>query len=258
MKKSILIIVILSIAALCFAGPLQEMHKRVIAGSTVAGGEGGTAGCIDGATFSYNGDHASGTTYGCDSVGAGIAGTNNSLDSISSDYITFNANNENLTFAVDPGELDDSEGTICATVYIDAADPGDDLIWESVIDSENRIWGRIVGTNDTPNFYFEGQDTYATVYANAAITGQAWYRICYAWQTGADSGGTHSAKIQAGETAMTNWTSAEVEVEDLDDWSSDPDFYSLGENESSQTTTDTIRVKDVFISTTYQDTDAIE
>jgi hypothetical protein len=39
MKKSILIIVILSIAALCFAGPLQEMHKRVIAGSTVAGGE---------------------------------------------------------------------------------------------------------------------------------------------------------------------------------------------------------------------------
>jgi hypothetical protein len=38
MKKSILIIVILSIAALCFAGPLQEMHKRVIAGSTVAGG----------------------------------------------------------------------------------------------------------------------------------------------------------------------------------------------------------------------------
>jgi hypothetical protein len=36
MKKSILIIVILSIAALCFAGPLQEMHKRVIAGSTVA------------------------------------------------------------------------------------------------------------------------------------------------------------------------------------------------------------------------------
>jgi hypothetical protein len=39
MKKSILIIVILSIAALCFAGPLQEMHKRVIAGSTIAGGE---------------------------------------------------------------------------------------------------------------------------------------------------------------------------------------------------------------------------
>jgi hypothetical protein len=38
MKKSILIIVILSIAALCFAGPLQEMHKRVIAGSTVAAG----------------------------------------------------------------------------------------------------------------------------------------------------------------------------------------------------------------------------
>jgi hypothetical protein len=40
MKKSILIIVILSIAALCFAGPLQEMHKRVIAGSTVAAGAG--------------------------------------------------------------------------------------------------------------------------------------------------------------------------------------------------------------------------
>jgi hypothetical protein len=40
MKKSILIIVILSIAALCFAGPLQEMHKRVIAGSTVASGGG--------------------------------------------------------------------------------------------------------------------------------------------------------------------------------------------------------------------------
>jgi hypothetical protein len=40
MKKSILIIVILSIAALCFAGPLQEMHKRVIAGSTVAAGGG--------------------------------------------------------------------------------------------------------------------------------------------------------------------------------------------------------------------------
>jgi hypothetical protein len=38
MRKSILIIAILSIAALCFAGPLQEMHKRVIAGSTVAGG----------------------------------------------------------------------------------------------------------------------------------------------------------------------------------------------------------------------------
>jgi hypothetical protein len=39
MKKSILIIVILSIAALCFAGPLQEMHKRVIAGSSSGGGE---------------------------------------------------------------------------------------------------------------------------------------------------------------------------------------------------------------------------
>jgi hypothetical protein len=39
MRKSILIIAILSIAALCFAGPLQEMHKRVIAGSTVAEGE---------------------------------------------------------------------------------------------------------------------------------------------------------------------------------------------------------------------------
>jgi hypothetical protein len=43
MKKPILIIVILSIAALCFAGPLQEMHKRVIAGSTVAAGADVTA-----------------------------------------------------------------------------------------------------------------------------------------------------------------------------------------------------------------------
>jgi hypothetical protein len=47
MKKSILIIVILSIAALCFAGPLQEMHKRVIAGSTVAAGGEDAWSCTD-------------------------------------------------------------------------------------------------------------------------------------------------------------------------------------------------------------------
>ena len=245
--KKYSIIILIGLLFFCFG---FSPHMRVIARKNVAVGE---AECVSGALFTYNGDHSSGTNYGCDSAGASIAGTNNGLDSISADYISFNAVNENLDFLVDASEIDVIDDcTIYADFYIPTA-VGTQVIFESYKDADNNLFCEIYDA-DQVRCFFEGnttvQNALSTLNSGNFAT-ETWYRIGLSWDAEADAGGTLAVSVNA-VGAATDW---EPDTEDIDSWASAPEEFTIGEKDCQISPSETIWIRDVIIIDGFEATD---
>jgi hypothetical protein len=252
MKKSILIIVILSIAALCFAGPLQEMHKRVIAGSTVAAGGGD---CPDGTyKFAYNGDHSSGTDYACfDSGNSSKQGTETDPGTnitVSEDYIEFDAENAYMTWAVagDDG-IDDQEGTVYFSVYIvDDGGIGTNSIFESFGTTGSGPYLKMVTLSGQTIAFIDDDTTNNSTYG-ATLSGDTWYRVGIAWKVGA----TPSFSISAVTLGSAHSWADDNDTLGANAWT--PDDITVGDNLAANGVVDTVRVADIVIVSTFKGTD---
>ena len=137
--------------------------------------------------FSWDGDHTSGTNYGCDSAGTGVAGTNSSL-TISTDYGESGSNAAHYT---DSGQylewsqtgdqyVDDvGPQTIWMRVYASALPTSDVVFFESVYNTSNYVQIKV----NTAEPEFTGYYRAAGVIKGAAgnsVTA-AWVDIAYSW-----------------------------------------------------------------------------
>lgn len=151
--------------------------------------------------FSWDGDHASGTNYGCDNGGTGVAGTNTNL-TISTSYGEGGSSNgalidnvnERLEFA-DSGDQyidDDSNQTWCARIYIETAPASSSVFFLEANDGSNtNMLRQYIDT--TPNYQCgykaDASNDYA---AGTGPTEDDWITVCHSWN-GTVPNGDHSA-----------------------------------------------------------------
>jgi hypothetical protein len=189
MRKSILIIAILSIAALCFAGPLQEMHKRVIAGSTVAAGGSSCPSFYDATNviISWDGDHSSGTNYLCESDGDAVAGTNTNLP-ISTDYGESSSNgslhdtiDERLRWTQTADQYFDNEGpqTLWIRAYFTGTTPTNDIV---IFEASDESLTFDIKQDNAASYIVGTHISNVNAGGSLSATG-SWVNIAYSWDT---------------------------------------------------------------------------
>ncbi len=219
----------LSILALCsttFAGGITDKHKEVTAKKKTAIGASPCPSFYASAIFSWDGDHTSGTNYGCETDGDAVQGTNSGLQ-IDTDNGESGSNgalvdslNEYLTWT-DSGDQyidDDSEQTIWMRVYISEAVDDDTSLFESWIDGENRII-LLLHSTDTIWGVYEADNTYDSTTAGSFPTG-SWTDIAISWDYTEDDFSAYEAN--GGWVDDTNEGFGTM-ISDLDD-------ITIGEN----------------------------
>jgi hypothetical protein len=264
MNKKLIILFILLFAAVVHADvdqkdgvALEDMSK--VDGQTVASGSNL---CASGTyEIAYTGDGGHTGTKDADII-CYESGTNseqataNTADSVTSSYVEYNAADEYLQFTFD-GDVNaglGNTGFVCGSSYI-VTDVAAEVLLESYLNSTNYIYVYIKSSDDKIYGEHRGNSTLAAA-KGSVISADGWYRWCYTWETGADAGGKHNISIEAGDDAMDSWEENE-DVEDLDDWSSDPTNFVIGEKDSGYTVTNTTRTKDVYWGTTYEGSDPL-
>lgn len=201
----------------------------------------------------YTGDCPDGTDYISWNNGASVADAIiNTADTVSTAYIEYDAQDECVSWAVDSTDkLNDEQVTIFFTFYLtDAGETGveTNLLIESNIGVADRLYVVTADVTDKVVGYFKGGTSSENVISSNTVSFLTEYRVGYTVQTGADAGGKHSISFVA-KGSDTSWTE---DVEDLDSWSSDPDNFSIGENETGSAVNDKPRIYDVIIRSGYQ------
>lgn len=256
MKK--LILLLLLIPSLLFAQEWQEARM----GAGMMGGGVPIAACPVGTyMFYYNGDYPDDTDKACFTNGTVTKDGTISGATVTSDYVLIEAANQYIQWVIASEDgISDSEGTVFATIcMIDDGDADVETtqIWESYIDTNNYMLCQIDGGTNKLVCYHRGNGgTAQTVLSSSTFDSfcDTWYRVGYTWQTGADAGGKHSVSlVLLGNDPV--WTEA---VEDLDDWATPPDKFTIGENLTSGGVVDDMRVKDVIILQGYQTDDPLQ
>jgi len=170
--------------------------------------------------------------------------------SISGDYFIKDAADEHITWEVllDDG-FNEEQGTLWFSVAMSAGDTGDQIL-EIFKTWNDYIYCRTTSA-DKIFIQFKGNATLVDITGADALVenGSTFNRVGYSWQVGADAGGKHSVW-----TSPTGWYE---EVEDLDDWASEPDEVTLGDKEYGGGATRTFHIKDFVITSGYQDADPL-
>jgi hypothetical protein len=250
MMKRVLAIVL----GLCLLSGLSvNADIDTIEGSTIAGGGAAEAGCIDGASFTYNGDHSSGTNYACDSASAALEGTNTGA-TVSSDYVVFDAANERIKWTIDSTELPRGQGTIFATIYIIDDDSDTDIdttdFMEIYIDADNNIICQIDGGTDRVVCYYEGDASPQSGLSSGTAAFDTEYRFGYTYDTDAGSNEHSISFVTKG--SGTSWSDAN---DDITEVTSDFNSFVMGEESANNGSNEEIRLYDVEIYNTHKATD---
>ena len=227
------------------------------------------AGCYEDATFSYNGDHTSGTNYACDSIGVAINGTVFGA-TVTANYVLSEDRDEYLTFAVDSSEIAVGSGTYYVSIYIVDADADThvgsvnvDEIGRDSWDSTNHIRLVVAGDGDGNgrlHAVYIGAGNNQTVYAAAdGIALGTWYRVGYTWDSSRTNEDHALSVVACGGTTEADcsgvsesWGTA---ADDITNMENDVQVITLGEKDSSGTMTDDIRIADIAILSGWQTTD---
>jgi len=228
-----------------------------VEGQVVTAG-GAAGGCPVGAAsvaFSWNGDHASGSDYGCEVEVPEQASSN--TGAIHADYgrtgngYMFTNPNEYLEWAVTADDkIDDEIGTIWMWVYT----PNGGLLQnntacEAYGDSSNRIWLQLQGVERIRS-YDRHNGTEDSVYPSMAITPETWTLVGMSWRV--DDGLDLAGTVNDGDA--TYWEAGETleEDDDLTAFGTAISLVGLGEHNTSSTSTDEIWIDDFYVLKTYK------
>ena len=233
----------------CFG--FSSPHSSIIARKKLGGG----GNCVAGTTFSYNGNHPSGTNYACDSDSAALEGTVTGA-TVTSSYITSAAADERVAWTIDTTEFNDEQGTLCFSFNIQTAWGTDGLI-EIWYDASNYIKIYSNDGGDVLVALHSGAGTESAINSGAGSP-DTWYRACYTWQTAADTGGKHNISLAACSGAncsgiVQSWVGEATE--DLDVWGTNTTVLIAGELNAERTQPDDPLIADITITSGYQDAD---
>jgi hypothetical protein len=151
----------------------------------------------DNVVFAWNGDHDSGTNYGCSGSAVAVEGTNTSL-TITDSYGESSSNgalcdtvNQNLLWADTGDQYIDDVGpqTICARIYIEAGVTSNGLNFfegsDGTADNHLKMW---LNSSDTTQGRYVG-NTNSDFCTGTAATQDDWITVCYSWD---QANGDHS------------------------------------------------------------------
>ena len=250
MKKLIVILMLLF--------PAHLLAQEMVGVTTMSGVTWGDAlsSCYVGTySFAYDGDFTGDTDAACfTSGGANKQGTV-TADTVSTEYIEYNAVDEYVTWAVagEDGVSDEGPHTVFLSLYV--SDDGDtnmetNALFEVVADADNNLDCRVADTGDAVSCVMEFQTTLKTKTSTVTLSFDTWYRVGYSWQTG-EAGNDHATSV----VTVGSEASWEEDDDDLGVWGSAPTEITVGEKESALAVNDTVRIKDVCILSGYKATD---
>jgi len=226
-----------------------------IEGQVVTAGGGG--GCPSGTdAFAWNGDHESGSDYGCEGATPEQASSN--TGTIHADYgrtgngFMFTNPNEYLEWAVTADDkIDDEIGTVWFWVYTpNGGLLGNNAAFEAYGASADKLWFQVQGVERIRN-YVKHNNTEDSVYPAMTITPETWTLVGMSWrasEAGLDLAGT----VNDGDT--TYWEAGETleEDDDLTAFGNAISVTGLGEHNSASTGTDEVWIDDFYILKTYK------
>lgn len=187
MKKLILVLILLLIPGLSFAGSQQIMSVIGMA----KGQGGGGASCMSGTyLFAWDGSHTSGTDYGCNGSGTEVDGTVVGALDIGTDYgegspdigIKGDAVNEYITWPNSGGVPLDINGvqTVWVRVYVNATPLGNTILFAANYDATNYLKIAVNSTRNIVGYHRIGAAS-MSAYGDVAITAGTWIDIAYTW-----------------------------------------------------------------------------
>jgi len=191
MKKLILSILFI----LCLSFQASAWNPFVV----VSGGGSTCPSWYASAVFSWDGDHSSGTNYGCAADGTPVTGTNSNL-TITTAYGESGSNGAHITdvdqYLEFTGYIDDATPqTLWIRIYISAAPAASVCLFDSYVDGNNFIRG-YVQANLIATGGYNGQSAgEQTATSQTTLTAASWIDIAYSWGTAAGAGtptGDHS------------------------------------------------------------------
>ena len=214
--------------------------------------------------MAYNGDCTSGADYVCYESGSDSEQGATQDATVSTSDVQFSAQDDWLKFTV-TGDFTSGlgdEGTLFLTVYFTNegdADVEENAVIEYWNDASNFVEVYVDTNGKMGGMHRGGGGSLQLVQTGfGSIGNDTWYRCGYSWQIGADTGGVHSIKCAAQQTALADWSSEVEEIEDLDTWPDDADTFAIGEENRSRAVNDIpVHVKDIFLLTGYQSADPL-
>lgn len=250
MKKLVLTLFLLLISAPAFAGTTI----RIIGGAAAGGDD-----CLsDTYLFSYDGDHSSGTAYACyDSGNSSEDASEKNADSYSTEYIAYDDVDENTTWNISGDITDlDGEGSLFVSIYVpvDGTYNRAVSIVESYIDA-NNFFACYTDNAANARVNCDRVDNSAAsgTYTSGKMTDTpTWWRLGYTWKAGTG----HDISLV---TLGNGETWENEDADNVAQWSSDPDEITIGDKDANKTPSplEGIRVKDLIITSTYQDSDPL-
>ena len=236
MKKTILILIILSFVDVCLAASIQDMHKMVIARKNAAGGNWCPVGTY---VFYWDGEHPDGTGYACINDGESTVNVNstNGTAAIHADYnlgsegseagIQLDSNGDWIDWLVANSNVDD-QGTIRHLAYYTedmgstncngAAAVGDTSNWAQTM--QRSLGSQLEG-------HFQGNGgTVDIVEGSTGWSSSTTYTVCYTWRN--DGTDKHCVIYLEGDVAC-NFAGADCETETLDDWTTPMARVAIGD-----------------------------
>lgn len=247
MKKLFLILSILLFSSIAQA----QMLQGIVAGESAAAGTTYTD-CSNAGTASlyWNGEHTSGTTYGCVNTTTTITGNLVSGAVVDSDTdpgtaSPASANNvykvsdhdQSFRFTVTSKDIFDSaEGMWCGNVYMAATTGSNDLV-NIHVTGDNLIQIRILADN-TVSFTHNHGTGFVNMTTTGTIPDTTWTNVCARWST---ANNQIAVKIGAG-----SWE-VDSDADAVSAFTAEPSYISLAGFNGAP---DDFYVDNVFIYTT--------
>jgi len=201
MKKYFTVIAILLLPCVAAAVSVQQMHQGVIARKS-AGNTCPSYYNSANVVLSWNGNHESGTNYGCDSSGAALQFTatagaeiDDYLDSDSSNEMRIDADEENIYLDTTANQyMDvDSAQTVCIRIQQAATISTNMTLFRGEKNGSLAARLRLL-TNDTVLGVYDA-GTVQTV-GIGTVTDDTWWTVAYSWDPFDDpTVGTHATDV---------------------------------------------------------------
>ncbi len=191
-RKLFVVLFLLVFCSIAFGGGITDKHKAVIARQNVAG----VSPCPSyyaSAILSWDGDHTTGTNYGCNTAGDAIEFTNEDTFTISTDYGEGGADKGGFVDGNDTGLTksqtadqyldDDGAQTLWIRAYFDGDVAGNTTIGAGsyATTPAEDIIRLVLSANTKCRSIFVANSNTDTIDSAGAVTFDAWQNVAESW-----------------------------------------------------------------------------
>ena len=248
-RKLTIVLLILLIPTLVFASLMRRRAIVAVAESTTT--TTAASACWSGTyMFAYNGDYTADTDKACFTNGD-VNKDGTVVDAtVTSDYVEYSAVNDYVEWVVSAEDgFSDEQGTVYLSLFIvDDGAVGENQLMEFFGDANDYMKIQTFSSAVFGAYHFsetEGSDY--TV--GSEVLADTWYRLGIAWKTG-----TGDPDFSASMNGGSSWAD---DTDGLEAWTDAVTAIRIGEKDSGENVSDTVRIKDVVILSTYKAADIL-